>query len=56
MLSRTGIMGRLCQQTVTARRNISVTPITYQTATATDPIQQLFIEKVRLYAEKSKYV
>ncbi|KAF6029703.1 hypothetical protein EB796_012034 [Bugula neritina] len=45
----------VCRHTVnTSTRQLSVTPAVCKAATATDPIQQLFVDKVRLYGQKSK--
>lgn len=47
----------VCRHTVnTSTRQLSVTPAVCKAATATDPIQQLFVDKVRLYGQKSKWV
>lgn len=35
-------------------RQLSMTPVTFKAATASDPIQALFVDKVRSYAQKSK--
>ncbi|XP_067936991.1 ATP synthase-coupling factor 6, mitochondrial-like [Watersipora subatra] len=54
MLAKAGTLLRVCSQAVKASRDLSVTPIVYKAATSTDPIQQLFVDKIRLYAQKSK--
>lgn len=51
-----GSLLRACRQAVYVNRQLSVTPAVYKAAAVTDPIQQLFVEQVRLYAQKSKYV
>lgn len=57
MLSRTGrVLITACRCAVQSRRNLTVTPVAYKAAAASDPIQQLFVDKVQAYAQKSKYV
>jgi len=55
MLSRVQLCSSACRlaATRTLRRNIGVTAC-YQKATASDPIQKLFVDKVHEYSQKSK--
>ena len=55
---RSALLGvQCCRQAVTqtvVKRNLGVSAVLAQKATATDPIQQLFVDKIREYAKKSQ--
>jgi len=56
MLSRVQLCSAACRLTITRslKRNIGVSAACNQKATATDPIQKLFVDKVHEYTQKSK--